>query len=79
MRRGLVAGSVNMTQIGPRGASDEMSTFVTSDSLTVWAANANNRTVAKLDPSTGRILNARRRSRERRDRRGLRRRLGSGA
>ena len=56
VRRGLVAGSVNMTQIGPRGASDEMSTFVTSDGLTVWAANANNRTVAKLDPSTGRIL-----------------------
>ena len=45
-----------MTQVGPRGKLDEMSTFVTSNGGAVWAANANNRTVAKLGPSTGRIL-----------------------
>ena len=55
-RSGLTAGGVDVTQVGPPGVPDEMSTFVASDGQIVWAANANNRTVAKLDPSTGRIL-----------------------
>ena len=55
-RSGLAAGAVDVTQLGSPGVPDEMSTFVASDGQAVWAANANNRTVAKLDPSTGRIL-----------------------
>jgi DNA-binding SARP family transcriptional activator len=55
-RTGLLGGAVDVTQVGPLGKPDEMSTFVTSDGRAVWAANANNRTVAKLRPSTGRIL-----------------------
>ena len=55
-RSDLTAGGVDVTQVGPPGVADEMSTFVASDGHVVWAANANNRTVAKLEPSTGRIL-----------------------
>ncbi len=55
-RSGFAGGGVDVTQVGPLGAPDEMSTFVASDGQTVWAANTNSRTVAKLDPGTGRIL-----------------------
>lgn len=55
-RRSLAGGGVAVTQVGPRDALDEMSTFVASDGRTVWAANANNHTVAKLDPSTGTVV-----------------------
>ena len=55
-RSGLTGGGVEVTQVGPPGIPDEMSTYVASDGRAVWAANANNRTVAKLEPSTGRIL-----------------------
>jgi DNA-binding SARP family transcriptional activator len=55
-RQSLDGGEVDVTQVGPRGALDEMSTFVASDGGAVWAANAKNRTVARLEPSTGRIL-----------------------
>ena len=33
-----------------------MTTFVATDGRTVWAANTNSRTIAKLDPATGRVL-----------------------
>ena len=56
VRSGLAGDGVDVTQVGPPGIPDEMSTFVASDGREVWAANANNRTVAKLEPSTGRVL-----------------------
>jgi streptogramin lyase len=49
-------GHRELTVLGPP-RKDEESTFVASDGRrTVWAANTNSRTVARLDPDTGRIL-----------------------
>src|SRR5262249_50280604 len=55
-RRGMSGKGVDVTQVGAPGAVDEMSTYVASDGRKIWAANTNNGTVAKLDPTTGRIL-----------------------
>jgi sugar lactone lactonase YvrE len=55
-RRELAAGALRVTRLGPPRKPDEMRTFVASDGRTVWAANTNSATVAKLDQRTGRIL-----------------------
>jgi len=55
-RRALDTGAMRTTTLGPPRAPDEMSTFVATDGRTIWAANTNSRTIAKLDPVTGRVL-----------------------
>jgi streptogramin lyase len=54
-RRDLAGGRIEVTRMGPP-RTDETDTFVASDGRTIWAANTNSRTVAKLDPDSGRIL-----------------------
>jgi DNA-binding SARP family transcriptional activator/sugar lactone lactonase YvrE len=56
VRRALDTGAIQTTTLGPPRTPDEMSTFVATDGRTVWAANTNSRTIAKLDPATGRVL-----------------------
>jgi DNA-binding SARP family transcriptional activator/streptogramin lyase len=56
VRRALGTGAIQTTTLGPPRTPDEMSTFVATDGRTVWAANTNSRTIAKLDPATGRVL-----------------------
>jgi DNA-binding SARP family transcriptional activator len=56
VRRALDTGAIQTTALGPPRTPDEMSTFVATDGRTVWAANTNSRTIARLDPATGRVL-----------------------
>ena len=76
VRSGLVAGSVDVTQVGPRGASDEMSTFVTSDGRDGVGGEREQPHGGEARPVDRPDTHARRRSRERRDCGGIRRRLG---